>query len=143
MHRLDLDDGATRVRLEFAGPLAGPRPQVFRCRADTSSCGFQARLDRVKILPDDLDRFLAAAAEVAAGDRPEAVLSALDPEDFMIRLRRQHDAVNVEGFLSRAYTDFRGWPRRHRLDFGLRLAPEVVAAELAAFAVGSAAAADA
>ncbi len=134
MNLLQLDDGASRFQLALKSSPAPPRPQMLRFAIEVESAGFLGRHAEAKVLAGDFERFLSGARELTAGQRGDTALAALDPEDFMLRLRRQNDAVNVEGFVGRAYTDFRGWPRRHRLDFGMRLTPEELAAALDAFA---------
>ncbi len=134
MNRLEFDDGATRFEMVLLSSAAPPRPQTLRFQVETESTGFRARHPKAKLLTGDFESFLSGARELVADRRNDIAVAALDPEDFMLRLRRQQGAINLEGFVGRAYTDFRGWPRRHRLDFGLRLAPEELAAALDAFA---------
>ncbi len=133
MNLLEFDDGDTQLQLLLLSPASPPHGPALRFRVTTESHGFRGRQPKAKILTADFEAFLAAARQLAAGDRPSVSLAALDPEDFMLRLRRQHGAVSVEGFVGEAYADFRGWPRRHRLDFGLRLTPEQLAGALDAF----------
>ncbi len=134
MNRLELGDGDTRFEMALVSSPAPPRPKTLRFTIEAESAGFLGRHAEAKVLTSDFEVFLSGARELAAGSRADIALAALDPEDFMLRLRRTNDIVNAEGFVGRAYTDFRGWPRRHRLDFGLRLTPEELAGALDAFA---------